>query len=65
MVDESRHLALGHLVDQVADLIQLVFCRGPLVVEWAEEDSALGELFIQSKCKRFSLGLLTEKDETQ
>ena len=35
------------------------------LVEWAEEDTDLGELFIQSNRKRFSLGLLTEKDETQ
>ena len=35
------------------------------LVEWAEEDSDLGELFVQSNRKRFSLGLLTEKDETQ
>jgi len=35
------------------------------LVEWAEEDFALGELFIQSNRKRFSLGLFAEKDEAQ
>ena len=35
------------------------------LVEWAEEDSALGELFVQSNRSRFSLGLVAVKDEPQ
>ncbi len=35
------------------------------LVEWAEQDPALGELFIQSSHKRFSLGLFTENNDTQ
>ena len=56
----SPYLRISHGIEAL--ITRSVFYD---LVEWAEEDLALGELFIQSNRKRFSLGLLAEKDETR